>query len=107
MLKRVKRWFLLRALGYRRRRRDVLEAEEIETALAVSGEDRLYRSVRQLLQEQIDYAQEQVSAPEVAKEPMVMAHCAGGIEWLRQFDAFLELSRERACEKVKRHDEEG
>ena len=61
-----------------------MDDDRIRMALSQLGEDHpAWIAMNQVLQEQIDNAVAQVSAPQMSGEYGPLAHTAGGIEWLR------------------------
>jgi hypothetical protein len=72
---------------------------EVMAALAMPAEHPMWRAVLAILDERVEQAVGQVSAPELAGEPALL-HTAGGIEWLRDLRETLEGARGQALAKV-------
>lgn len=91
----------------RTRAEDFLKPGELKAAFAGVTEDTpIWRAVMQLLDDQIQNAQCQVSSPDMADKPGAMTHTAGGLEWLQQFQADLLASYEDAHKKLTEEDED-
>lgn len=76
--------------------RDVEPMDEVRLCMALgvlTDTNPAWLALNQVLQEQIENAISQVSAPQMATEPGALAHTAGGIEWLRAFQLALEEAR--------------
>lgn len=69
--------------------RRVLDEGELDAAFAVAEDDALWLAVNQLLQDRLLNAQRQVSHPDLAGHHGPLAHTAGGLEWMSDFQAEL------------------
>jgi len=68
-----------------------MSAEEVAAALESLGPQHpAARAVLQVLADSIENAAAQVSHPELADTPGMLAHTAGGLEWLRATRAGME-----------------
>ena len=79
-----------------------MNEQELHDALAQLSETHpALLAVRQIIAEKIENATAQVSSPELAERPGLLAHTAGGLEWLRYLAQEIEEIRhgERAFER--------
>jgi hypothetical protein len=61
-----------------------MSVEEVQSALESLGPNHpAARALLQVLGDHIENAASQVSMPDMAEKPGILAHTAGGLEWLR------------------------
>lgn len=74
----------------------VLTDNELLAALRVDENNELWLAVNQILSSHISNATAQVSLPDTAANHGLLAHCAGGLEWLQYLQGELHGRREQA-----------
>lgn len=67
----------------------MLSEGELVAAFRVEESNALWMAVNQVLAEHLENARAQVSHPDTAANHGLLAHCAGGVEWLGYLQAEL------------------
>lgn len=77
----------------------VLSDAELVAAFRVEAENPLWLAVNQVLADHLDNARSQASHPDTAANHGLLAHCAGGMEWLGFLQA--ELAGRKAASEAE------